>query len=145
MSKAYAGVKEIGHSDDKAATIAAIGDSVTVTKLVGRIRDDSTNGKDKITTGATDGLVSGGSQVSPEWHVLSRSSFAALEALEAADTEKYWYLFYFDGRVQVSDVPFNIMVADSDAFNMEDGADAITITTNKKGITPNIFRNLPAS
>lgn len=145
MSKAYAGIKEIGYSDDKAANIAAIGSGVTVTKLKGQIRDDSTNGKEKITTGTVDGLASGGSQVSPEWHLLSREDFDALEALEVADTEKYWYLFAHDGRVMVSDVPFNIMVADSDAFNREDGADAITITTNKKGITPNIFRNLPAS
>jgi hypothetical protein len=67
-----------------------------------------------------------------------------LEGFETADTEKYWYLFFFDGRVKVSDVPFNIMVSDSNAVNLE-GADSIRITAVKRGITPNIFRQLPAS
>ena len=144
MSKVYSGVKEIGYSDDKATTIAQIGDTVTVTKLTGKVTEDSTTGDEKLTTATTDGAIAGGSSIAPEWGILSRSNFATLEGFEDADTEKYWYLFFFDGRVKVSDVQFNIMVSDSNAVNLE-GADSIRITAVKRGITPNIFRQLPAS
>lgn len=142
--KLYSGAKELGYSDDKATTIAQIGDTVTVTKLTGKIKEGATVGDEKLSTATTDGASSSGSSIAPEWTVLDRTNFDALEALEIADTEKYWYIFFHDGRVKVSNVPFNIMVADGNNMDLGE-TDGITLTTTKKGITPNIFRQLPAS
>jgi hypothetical protein len=145
MSKAYSGVKRIGYSTTKAANIAQIGDTVTVTWLTGKVKDDSNTNPDVITTGTTDGAIFGGVNIAPEWHVLNRTNYDTLLAKMIADTEDYWYLEYFDGRVQVSDVPFNIFVVDSNQTNIEDGADFIRITADKKHIGGVIFKNLPAS
>lgn len=145
MSKVYAGLKRIGYSDDKAPNVADIGSGTTVTWITGKVSADSGNNPEKISSDTTDGAVSGGSTVTPEWTVYNRTNFATLEGFESADTEKYWYLEYLDGRVLVSDIPFNVMVRDAQAFNKADGADAIVITAVKHGITPNIFRTLAAS
>ena len=145
MSKQYAGIKRVGHSDDKAATKAAIGDSVTVTWVTGKIGSDTSINPEAITTDTTDGNVSGGGTITPEIHVLNRASFEALETIGDADTEKYWYAEYFDGRVYVTNVPTNIQVVDQMKSNLPDGADAIVIHMLKHDIKTNVFRNLPAS
>ena len=145
MSKAYSGLKRIGYSETKAPNIADIGSGTTVTWLTGKVTAESSNNPEKITSETTDGAISGGSTVTPEWSVYSREDFAALEALEDADTERYWYLEFLDGRVQVSRLPFNIMVQDSQEFNKTDGAGFITITAVKHSISPNVFENLSAS
>lgn len=145
MSKQYAGIKRVGYSDDKAATKAAIGSGVTVTWVTGRLGSDTTINPEAITSDTTDGNVSGGGTVTPEIHVLNRADFDALEAIGDADTEKYWYAEYFDGRIYVTDIPTNIQVIDQMKSNLPDGADAILIQMLKHHIKTNVFRNLPAS
>jgi hypothetical protein len=130
MSKQIAGLKRIGHSDTSGGT---------VTWVAGKISPDSTLNPEVTQTETTDGAISGGSGVTPEILVLSRDDFDTLEGFSDNDTEKYWHLEYFDGRVYTSKIPFNIMVSDPLETNMRDGVAAISITAQKFHIESNLF------
>ena len=145
MAKNYAGWKRVGYSDDKAATKAAIGDSVTVTWVTGKVGSETTANPEAITTDTTDGNVSAGGTITPEIHILDYADFAALETIGDADTEKYWYFETFDGRIYVTNVPTNIQVVDPINSNLPDGVSGFIIHMLKHDIKTNVFRNLPAS
>ena len=145
MAKNYAGLKRVGYSADKAATKAAIGDSVTVTWVTGKVGSETTINPEAITNDTPDGNVSAGGTVTPEIHILDYANFATLEGFGDADTEHYWYAEFIDGRIYVTNVPTNIQVIDPMNVNIPDGVSGFIIQMLKHDIKTNVFRNLPAS
>lgn len=130
MSKSIAGLKRFGYSDTKVGAI---------TWITGKIDPESTFNPETTQTETTDGVISGGSSVTPEIRVLSRADFDTLEGFSDADTEKFWHAEYFDGREYVSRIPFNIMVSDPMNTNMRDGVTPIVIQAVKFHIASNLF------
>ena len=137
--KDLAGLKRIGYSTTKASFLEQIGDTVSVNWLDGKVSAASGNNGTKIYAESADGTVSGGGFINPEWHVYSRGSFDALEALESDNAERYWYLEYLDGRTLVSDQPFNIFVQDASEHGRLQGADFIRVAGLKYGDKGNMF------
>ena len=131
MSKSIAGLRRVGYSDTSEGSI---------TWLNGKVDPESNINPEVTQTETTDGAISGGSSVTPEIRILSREDFDTLEQFSDDDEEKFWHLYYFDGREYVSKIPFNIMVSDPLNTNMRDGVTPIVIQAVKFHIVSNLFQ-----
>lgn len=127
MSKNYAGLKRIGFS----ATAAG-----AVTWYTGKVGAESTINPENTQTETTDGVVYGGSSVTPTVVLTSSTSYDALVTKMRADTEEFINLEYFDGRTVVTDIPTNIMVRELLNPNARDGVSPIEITFVKFHTAP---------
>jgi hypothetical protein len=142
MAKLIAGLKSVAHADTKAANKAGVSGTTNYTLLTGKISPESAINPANTTSDTTDGRISAGSSATPSILMMDNANYAALLALANADTEKYWYLEYFDGRVYVSAIPTNIQVLDQMTANMRDGVSAYEISFEKYHITAPFFQAL---
>jgi hypothetical protein len=142
MAKLIAGLKSVAIADTKAANKAGVSGTTNYLKLTGKISPESAVNPANTTTETTDGRLSGGSSATPDIMMMDNTNYAALLAFANADTEKYVYLEYFDGRVYVSAVPTNFQVLDMMETNMRDGVAAYGISFEKYHIVAPFFEAL---
>lgn len=127
MAKTYSGCTRFGYSDTSGGA---------VTWVVGKIGSDSTVTPENIPTETTVGQVYGGSSIEGEISVLDMATYAALETLMKADTEKFWHFEFADATTYTTAIAFNVMVARQVNMNARDGVSGYTVSFSHTSHNP---------
>lgn len=90
MGKNFSGLTKVAHADTAGGA---------QTDVPGKVSVDSTIEADNIKTETPFGSAYGGSLVRSEIMFLDDSGFDTIEGFMTADTEKFWFFHFKDGRV----------------------------------------------
>ena len=108
-----AGLEKVAHADTPGGA---------QTDIAGKISTESSVTPANTKTEHTLGSVFGGGSLAAEIYFLDDAGFSATEALMTANTEKYWFFHYKDGRVLRTADPVNPFARPGTGENARDGA-----------------------